>query len=112
MSAEWVAIIGAILTALISAFTVIYQTRKKEPEQEASTTDSIAEAARKVVEMQALQLDKMQKRMDEMEKDIKKLRNYVRLFRAGVKKLTEQVHEFGVEPVWTPDDLPPIEDRE
>jgi len=112
MSTEWIAIIGAVITALISAFTVIYQTRKKQPEQAATTTDSIAEAARKVVEMQAQQLERMQERLDEVDEELAKLRNYIRLFRSGVRKLVKQVEECGVEPAWTPDELPSIEDRE
>ena len=110
MSSEWVAIIVALVTAAGAAFTVMYQSRKRQPKERASTAESITEAARKVVEMQTIQMDKMSEQIAELDNDMNRLRDYVRLFRAGVRKLVMQVEELGITPAWTPDELPPIED--
>ena len=110
MSPEWVAIIVSLVTAAGAAFTVIYQSRKRQPKEKASTAESITEAARKVVEMQTEQMEKMSVQIAELDDDMSRLRNYVRLFRAGVRKLVLQVEELGITPAWTPDELPPIED--
>lgn len=110
MSSEWIILFGALVTAVFSAFTVIYQTKKKHPQTVASTTDSIAEAARKVVEMQSKQIERMAEQIADLDHEMNSLRNYVRLFRSGVKKLTTQLEDAGIEPAWTPDELPLIED--
>ena len=110
MSSEWIVILGALVTAVFSAVTVIYQTKKKQPQARASTTDSITEAARKVVEMQSKQIERMAEQIADLDHEMTSLRNYVRLFRVGVKRLVVQLEDAGIEPVWTPDELPPIED--
>lgn len=110
MSSEWVAIIVALVTAVGAAFTVIYQSKKRQPKERASTAESITEAAQRVVEMQTKQIEKMSDQIAELDDDMRSLRNYVRLFRAGVRKLVIQVEELGIVPVWTPDELPSIED--
>lgn len=110
MSTEFIALIGAVITALISAFTVIFQTIKKQQGQQAQSTDSIADAATKVVQMQNAQIESMEGKIEELECEMKKLRRYVKMFRSGVKKLTQQVEECGVDPVWTPEELPPYDE--
>ena len=110
MSSEWIVILGALVTAVVSAVTVLYQTKKKQPQARASTTDSIADAARKVVEMQSKQIEKMAVQIADLDQEMNSLRNYVRLFRSGVKKLVTQLEDAGIEPAWTPDELPLIED--
>lgn len=112
MNTEIISLVGSAIAALLSFFTVIYTTRSKKPQQEASTTDSIADAATKVVDLQAGQIEKMEEKIKIIEKEMRLLRNYVRIFRAGVKKLVNQVEEQGLEPEWHPDELPPIEDKE
>jgi len=117
MSTEWIAVIASIITAGFSAFAVIYRMRKEEPKVEASAAESITNAATVVVEMQNRQIDNLMEKVDELDKkytelseEHERLRNYIKLFRAGVKKLVNQVEDLGIEPVWTLEELPPLDE--
>lgn len=112
MTTELIALLGALITACISALTVIYQTRRKQTQVDAGAAESITDAAQRVVEMQSAQIDKLAKQVESLNCEMDKLRKYVRMFRKGVKDLVHQLEEVGIEPVFDPDDLPPIEDVE
>lgn len=110
MNVEWGAIIVALIAAIGSALTVVIQARSSKPKTEASTADSIAEAAKKVVEMQNNQMATMEAKISKLECEVLGLRRYTKLLRSGVNKLVKQIEKHGLEPEWTPDELPVVED--
>jgi peptidoglycan hydrolase CwlO-like protein len=110
MNDIWIPVIIAVISGIASVIAVGLQVRKDKKKDDASALDSISGAAKQVVEMQANQIATMAQKIEDLDCEMDKLRKYVRLFRSGVKKLTNQLEEAGIEPDWTPDELPPIDE--
>lgn len=117
MTMDWTALISAGIPAAIGIIAVIVTRRLDKRVREATMTETIMQAAERLNQMHQQEIDRLtekvvnlEERLNIQEDEMTRLRNYVRIFRAGVRKLIQQIEDEGLEPVWHPDKLPPVED--
>lgn len=126
----WIPLVVAFVSGALSIYSIILQNKAKKEQQELEvaadvikkpleTVESITSAAQEIVELQLKQVENQKIRIKELEEEVEKLAkeykrilNYMRLLRSGIKKLVKQIEDLDCEPVWTPEELPAIHQDE
>jgi len=100
--AIWIAIIGS-LPGLSAIIIQIVRSKKENKKIDADITIKITEAASKMLDQLQEQIDRLEKKVYDLEVGaLCNKREIVRLI-SGINRLIAQIRKLGEEPVWTPD---------
>jgi len=100
--AIWIAIIGS-LPGLSAIIIQIVRSKKENKKIDADITIKITEAASKMLDQLQEQIDRLEKKVHDLEVGaLCNKREIVRLI-SGINRLIAQIRRLGKEPVWTPE---------
>lgn len=101
---QWVTVVIALIGAAAGIGSLVRQIRLDRPD--------IAGRYEQMAERQAVKIATMQARIEELEREVNRLRQDVRerdrlleAWQAGVHLLVTQIMSHGEKPLWTPEDI-------
>lgn len=97
------------LAALILAAVTLYRTFRTVPREdkklEADAAQQFQEIAAMVGEKNKELIERIhssEEKIDQLEAEVKRLSRLITEWEIGINKLCDQLHDVGIEPVWTP----------
>lgn len=89
-------IIAGVAGMFAGAVTGMIGARAMKRKNDADAASALSEAAKNLIEP-------LNRRIDDMNVEMRGLKKKLSLFLAGINRLIDQIKRLGQEPVWTPD---------